>query len=424
MLAAMLLAPKVIDVLTGILEAGDFYLEKHRMIYRAATALTEKGTEIDLRTLQAILEDRGEFEAIGGFAYLAGLDLDLPDLSRVETYAGIVKDRAVRRRLIAELGKVVAGCYEHGADDAVAAAEKAVIELGSAAARRDFASLEKVHQDTYELMAERSSGQLIGVSTGFTKWDYLTSGLCPGQLIVLAGRPGMGKTSMMLDVARHAALREGRTVGIFSMEMSASELDQRIIAAETGIDHGALRAGRLTTPMWTQVRETMLASGASPLEIDDSPRPTLEEIAAKARRLRARRGLDLLCVDYFSLMAGNDPRNKEAQLSILSRGFKQLARFLNIPILLLQQLNRDPEKRAGDHRPRLSDLRDTGSLEQDADQVVLMYRDEIYNKDDPANKGTAEAILAKHRNGEIGTIELVFQAELMSYRNPYPRLAA
>lgn len=418
-LAAILLSPRLMPLVSGRLEGEDFYLERHQHLFQAMLDLAESGSEIDLRTVQARLEHRGTFEAVGGMAYLAGLDLDLPDLGRVETYVELVKERSVRRRLIRACNEIARDCMDGGLDagEALGVAEKMIFGLGEEAVQRGFTPLAEIYEATVASLEERAGG-MLGLPTGFYDWDRISLGLVRSNLIIIAGRPGMGKTSLALNVAQHVAIREERPVGLFSLEMSQQELAQRILASESDLPFASLRSGQLSEGQWTKLYETIRRTTAAPIFIDDSPNPTLLEIASKARRLKAEKGLELLIVDYLQLMqAGGRFESRQLEISAISRGLKQLSKELEIPILALSQLSRQPERRTGDHRPQLADLRESGSIEQDADMVCFIYRDEIYNRDDPDNKGLAELIIAKHRNGQTGTVEMVFLGENTSFRN-------
>ena len=304
------------------------------------------------------------------------------------------------------------------AADVLAEAERSILNLGQQAMNKGFAVLGDVFEDTVASLEERAGGGMIGIPTGYYDWDRMTQGLVAGNLIILAGRPGMGKTSFAINVAQHVAIREHRTVGVFSLEMGDNELAQRILSSEANLPFGLLRTGQLSEGQWSQLYDTVEASKNAPIFIDDSPNPSLAEIASKARRLKAERQLGLLIIDYLQLMsAGGRFESRQLEIAYISRGLKQLAKELEIPVVALSQLSRQTERRAGDHRPQLSDLRESGSIEQDADMVCFVYRDEIYNKDDPEVKGLAELIVAKHRNGQTGTVDLVFIGETTSFRN-------
>ena len=419
-LAAMLLDASVLPVVSGRLREEDFYLDRHRVLYAAVLSLQDGDGVVDVRTLQARLEQQGRLEAAGGLAYLAGLDLDLPDLGRVDSYVEIIKERSVRRRLISASQEIIRDCLDGGlnAQEALGRAEQAVLGLGEEAIQKGFVQLSAVLHETLEDLEERPGSTLIGVPTGFVDFDRITHGLNRGNLIVIAGRPGMGKTSFALNVCQHVALREGRPVGIFSLEMSAQELGLRVLCSEADVPFSRLRSGHLSQKQWSRIIQTTRQVGEGPLYIDDSPNPSLLEVASKARRLKAERGLELLVLDYLQLMqAGGRYENRNLEIAAISRGLKQLAKELELPVIALSQLSRNPERRGSDHRPQLSDLRESGSIEQDADLVAFLYREELYKPDDPEVEGLAEVLIAKHRNGETGKIELAFLGETTTFKN-------
>lgn len=419
-LAAVLLDPRVLPTVSGRLRADDYYLEKHQILYQGMLDLQEDHTEIDLRTLQARLQQRGQLEKVGGVAYLASLDLDLPDLGRVENYVEIVKERSVRRRLITTSSAIIRDCLDGGmdAEQALGRAEQAIFELGEDSVHRGFASIGEILHDTLEDLEERPGATLIGVPTGFTDLDRMTHGLNRGNLIIIAGRPGMGKTSLALNISQHVAIREKRGVAIYSLEMSQQELALRVLCSESNVPFAQLRRGHLSTNQWKRIHESARACSAAPFYIDDSPNPSLLEVASKARRLKAEKGIELLILDYMQLMqAGGRYENRNLEIAAISRGMKQLAKELEIPVIALSQLSRNPERRGSDHRPQLADLRESGSIEQDADLVAFVYRDEMYHPEDADVKNLAELIVAKHRNGETGTVELVFLGETTSFKN-------
>jgi replicative DNA helicase len=420
-LASVLLEPSVLPLVAGRLTADDFYLERHQMLYQGMVDLQDEQVNIDLRTLQAHLEQKGQLEGVGGLAYLATLDVDLPDLGRVDTYAEIVKERSVRRRLIQASSEVIRDCYDGGlsAPEALAKAEKAVLGLGEESIRKGFSALGIILEETVGDLEDRPGSSLIGVPTGFVEFDRITHGLNKGNLIIVAGRPGMGKTSLALNIAQHIAMHEKRSVGVFSLEMSEQELALRLLCSEANISFSKLRSGLLSHQQWTRVHDAVKRTQEAPLFIDDSPNPTLLELGSKARRLKAEKGLDLLILDYLQLMqAGGKYENRNLEIAAISRGMKQLAKELEIPVIALSQLSRNPERRTGDHRPQLADLRESGAIEQDADMVAFVFREEVYNPDDPSKQGSAELIIAKHRNGETGTVPLIFVGEITSFKNP------
>jgi replicative DNA helicase len=418
-LAAILLSPHVLPVVSGRLVEEDFYFERHQTIYKAMVEVQDQGDEIDLRTLQAQLELRGGFERVGGMGYLAGLELDLPDLGRVETYVEIVKERSLRRRLVQAMTEIIAGCLDGklNASEGLAQAEATIFGIGEDATHRGFTPLAEVYETAVAAMEQRAGG-MLGLVSGFYDWDLMTQGLVDGNLIIVAGRPGMGKTSFALNVAQNVAIREGHPVGIFSLEMSQEELAQRIMASESDLPFANIRSGKLSPNQWERLYDTIRRTTQAPIHIDDSPNPSLLEISSKARRLKLEKGLKLLIVDYMQLMqAGGKYESRQLEIAAISRGLKQLAKELKIPVVALSQLSRQPERRTGDHRPQLADLRESGSIEQDADLVCFVFREELYNQDDPDIKGLAELIVAKHRNGATGTVELVFLGENTSFRN-------
>ena len=381
--------------------------------------LQAAGTEVDLRTLQAQLETRKHLESIGGVAYLAALDVDLPDLGRFDSYVEIVKERSVRRRLIGACSSITRDCLDGGlmAQEALGRAEQAILGLGEEAIQRGFVRLSRVVHETLADLEERPADGLIGVPTGFHDLDDKTRGLCAANLIIIAGRPGMGKTSLALNMAQHAALEKGYTVGIFSLEMSQQELALRILSSQADVSGTALRTGHLSQKRWNKVIKSAKEIDSAPLYIDDSANPTLLEIASKARRLRAEGALDLVILDYLQLMqAGGKHENRTLEIAAITRGLKQLSKELNIPVVALSQLSRQPERRGSDRRPQLADLRESGAIEQDADLVMFVYRDELYHPE-TEDQGIAELIISKHRNGETGTVKLVFMGEITSFKN-------
>ncbi len=418
--AILLDAQRQLPTTAGRLLAEDFYFDRHQLIYQAMIDLQAVGSDIDLRTVQARLEQRGQLEVIGGISYLASLDVDLPDLGRVETYVEIIKERSLRRRLMLACNDTYRQCLDGGleAKEALAGAERHILELGEEAIPRGFSSLGQVLKETIVDLEERPDNPFPGLRTGFIDFDAMTHGLHPGHLLILAGRPGMGKTSFALNVATHLALREGAAAGIFSLEMGEQELALRVLCSEADVPFSRLRSGRISQREWTRIHETVRRNADAKLFIDDNASASFLEVASKARRLKMEKGLDLLVIDYLQLMqAGGRFENRNLEIGAITRGLKQLAKELHIPVLCLSQLSRQPERRGSDHRPQLADLRESGSIEQDADLVAFVYRDEVYHPDDPGNHGLAELIITKHRSGETGTIDLAFIGDTTSFRN-------
>ncbi|HSM14648.1 MAG TPA: replicative DNA helicase [Thermoanaerobaculia bacterium] len=411
-LAAVLLDPRLLAAISGRLRPEDFFAERHQAIFAAMIELQDESTTIDLRTLQARLEQRGALERVGGLAYLAGLDVDLPDLGRFDSYVEIVKERSVRRRLIDVCREVTRDCLDGGTDapTALARAEQAVLSLGEEAIRRGFVPLARILEETLEMLEESPGKGLTGTSSGYVDLDRMSHGLSGGSLIIVAGRPGMGKTTLALNIAQHVAIRGQKAVGVFSLEMGQQELALRILAAESDIRFSKLRSGLYSQSEAVQLIETMKKISRAPLFIDDTASPSLLEVASKARRLKAEKNLSMLVVDYLQLMqAGGRFENRNLEIAAITRSFKQLAKELDIPVVVLSQLSRQPERRGSDHRPQLADLRESGAIEQDADLVMFVYRDAVYNEEADARE--AELIVAKNRNGETGTVDLVFFGE-------------
>ncbi len=420
-LAAILLdAERHLAATSSRLKPEDYYFERHRLLYEAMLALQEAESPIDLRTLQARLEQRGEFESAGGVAYLATLEVDLPDLGRVDSYVEIIKERALRRRLIDACTKIYRTALDGGleAQQALAEAEREVMDLSEEAVSRTFVPLDQIYRETIEHLEQSAANDFPGLRTGFVDLDRMTHGLQPGNLVIVAGRPGMGKTSLALNIAAHVAHQEGRAAGFFSLEMSEREIAMRVLCSTTDIPFHRLRGGQLSPRDWSRLHQAVSNSRDSPLFIDDSANPSLLEVASKARRLKVQSGLSLLVVDYLQLMnAGGRYENRNLEIGAITRGLKQLAKELEVPVVALSQLSRLPERRGKDHRPQLADLRESGNIEQDADIVMFVYREEVYEPEDPDVEGLADLIIAKHRNGETGSVRLVFLGDTTTFRN-------
>ncbi len=423
-LGAILLDDKAIHTAIETIRKEDFYLESHRRIFERMFALAAGGTAIDLITLKNELQRSDELESVGGPAYLATLTEGMPRAVNVEHYAQIVKEKATLRRLIQISNEIMARSYqsEEPAQDILSDIEKAVFEIASRQFLTGFAPIEPLVSSVYkqiEEVANRKS-MITGVETGFTDLDRMTAGLHPSDLIIVAARPGLGKTSLCLNVAQHVALKMRQCVGIFSLEMSKEQLVKRLLCGEAEIDSHRVNTGHLNREDWSKLGRAAGALSQAKIFIDDTAAMTIAEMRSKARRLSLEHGLDLLIVDYLQLMSGTNQRNENRtqEISQISRGLKALAKEINVPVMAISQLNRAIESRRGDRRPQLSDLRESGSLEQDADIVLFIYREEAgENGGDGGN--VADIIVGKQRNGPVGTFQLAFMSQYTKFANLY-----
>ncbi len=417
-LGSLLIDPDAIIRIASFLSPEDFYVERHAWIYQAIRDLNERREPADLVTLTDELERREQIDDIGGSAYITDLINTTPTSIHVEYYARIVERTAVLRRLITAAGEIARLAYQDTEDvkDVVDQAEGIIFGVASRRAARDLRPihvvLEKFHERIEYL--QQHQGEVVGVPTGLADLDKLLGGLQRSDMIVMAGRPGMGKTSLALSMALQAARRHRKRVALFSLEMSDEQLVQRLVSAETGIDSQRIRLGNIHQDEWpTFIQATNILSGTQ-VFIDDTPAISALELRTKARRLHAEHGLDLLIVDYMQLMRGESrSENRQQEISFISRSIKGLARELDIPILALSQLSRQVDSRQ-DKRPMLSDLRESGSIEQDADIVVFIYRDDVYNPESEF-PNIAEIIVAKHRSGPTGTINAFFRKNLAQF---------
>jgi replicative DNA helicase len=399
----------------GTLEADDFSLESHRRIFKRMGELQERGEKIDRITVANELMKFNELEACGGLSYLVELDDGLPRIPNLDSYIRIVKDKAVLRRIIFAsqhmMNRALAG--EEEPDEILAGAEETLLKLGEARMKSGLLNAGQILED-YEggLNAFLDPSKRIkGIGTGFTKFDELTGGLHGGDLVIVAGRPSMGKTALALNVAQHVALKNKQTVAIFSLEMSKESLLTRMLCSAARVDSQKFRAGYLNQEERRKLNHALQELVQAPLYIDDTAGAHLMDMHAKLRRLESERHhLGLVIVDYLQLMtAGARFENRNQEVSALSRGMKMLAKELNVPVMVLSQLSRAVENRqGGDHRPQLSDLRESGSIEQDADVVAFVFREEIYKPKEDSLRGLAELIVGKQRNGPVGTVNLVF----------------
>jgi replicative DNA helicase len=408
----------------GVLDPDDFSLEKHRRIFARMRELNERGEKIDRVTLANELMKHGQLESVDGLSYLVSLDDGLPRIYNLDGYVRIVKDKAILRRLIYTSQSIIDRCFMGQEDPAeiLMSAEESLLKLGDERERDALASPRQIIEEFQGGLSAflDPSRRIKGVSTGFVKFDELTGGLHPGELIILAARPSMGKTALALNIAQHIATHPSlrQTVAIFSLEMSKEALLTRMICAAARVDQQKFRAGYLNKEERRRLQIAAADLAEAPLFIDDTAGIGLMEIHAKLRRLKAEHGLGLVVIDYLQLMSGRGRfENRNQEVSFLSRGLKLMAKELNVPMLVLSQLSRAPETRPGDHVPQLSDLRESGSIEQDADLVAFIYREEYYKPDREDLRGLADLIIGKQRNGPIGKVKLAFLREFTKFEN-------
>jgi len=418
-LGSILIDRDAIVRVAGFLHAEDFYREAHRTIYQAAVDLFERREPADFVLLCDELERRGRLEQVGGPAYLTSLINLVPTAVNVEYYGHVVERCAILRRLITAGGQIAGVAYDlqHDAEQAVDKAEQILFALTQRRRAREFIPIAEVLEHYFDQIdyIHQHRGQTFGVPTGFTRLDELTGGLQRSDLIVLAARPGMGKTSLALNMATHAALKNNIPVGIFSLEMSKDQLVQRLICSQAGIDSHRLRTGFIEESEWAKIAQAIGELSEAPIYIDDTPGISVMELRTKARRLQAEHDLGFVIVDYLQLMQGRRTENRVQEVSDISRSLKELARELNIPVLAASQLNRSVEQRPN-NRPQLSDLRESGSIEQDAYIVMFIYREELRDPE-TTRRGVADIIVAKHRNGPTADIELAFLAQQTRFAN-------
>jgi len=422
-LGSILLDERIYVQAAGTLEPDDFSLQKHRTIFRRMGELQERGENIDRVTVANELMKFSELDACDGLSYLVSLDDGLPQLPNVDAYIRIVKDKSILRRIIFASQHMMNRCLmgEEEPDEILAGAEETLLKLGDT---RGKSGLENAHDIVtgYEGGINAfldPSKRIKGISTGFAKFDELSGGMHRGDLLILAGRPSMGKTALALNIAQHVALKLKQTVAIFSLEMSKESLLTRMLCAAARVDSQKFRQGYLNQEERRKLHHALTELVEARLFVDDTVGVNIMDINSKLRRLQAEKhDIGLVIVDYLQLMSGRGRfENRVQEVSALSRGMKLLAKELNVPMLVLSQLSRAVENRQGDHRPQLSDLRESGSIEQDADLVGFIFREEVYNKDREDLRGLAELIVAKQRNGPVGTVNLVFLHAQTKFEN-------
>jgi replicative DNA helicase len=423
-LGSILLNDAVYLQVAGALSPEDFSLEKHRRIYGRMRDLYGRGERIDRVTLAEELMKQGQLESVDGLSYLVELDAGLPEITNLDSYVRIVKDKAMLRRLIFSSQRIIDRCLigEEQPDKILASAEESLLKLGEASANEQLSSPASI-VESFPGGANAfldPSQRVRGLSTGFAKFDEMTGGLHGGELVILAARPSMGKTALALNIAQHVATHPQmqKPVAIFSLEMSSASLLTRLLCAGARVDQHKFRAGYLNEEERRKLHFALAQITESPLFIDDSAGVNLMDVHSKLRRMKNTTGLSLVIIDYLQLMSSMGRiENRNQEVSAISRGLKLMAKDLDVPFLVLSQLSRASEQRPGDHKPMLSDLRDSGSIEQDADLVAFIHREEIYKRDDLSVKGLADLIIAKQRNGPIGTVPLRFLGQYTRFEN-------
>lgn len=421
-LGAMLIDQRAIGRAIEMLDESCFYYAPHAIIYRAVLALYERGEPVDQLTLGEELKRADQLEEAGGLVYLAKLASEVATGANIEYHARIVLEKSLSRKLIETASEVTQAAYEgrQNVQELIDWTEQRIFSLSERGMSDGFEALENVMSETLEQIerAHNRISTVSGVDTGFTELNERTSGFQPGDLVILAARPSVGKTALALTLARNAAVDNGVGVGIFSLEMSKMQLAQRLLSAETRVDLHRLRTGRLSDEDWLHLTQNVSRLADAPIFVDDTPGITVLEARAKARRLQREHGIGMVIIDYLQLMSSNERVNsREQEISRISRGLKGLAKELNVPVLALSQLSRAVEGRT-DRRPQLSDLRESGSIEQDADVVMFIYRPEMYGLQGPDGaslEGVAEIIIGKQRNGPVGSIHLQWNAESATY---------
>ncbi|MBI2557356.1 MAG: replicative DNA helicase [Planctomycetes bacterium] len=416
-LGAMILDNEVISLVIPILNKLSFYKTAHRELYQAIVDIYDKGQPVDLVVLREELKKRSLLEKVGGVEYLMELEESVPTIGNVEYYANIVREKAIKRNLIEVAATIQKQSFEESTDTEhlLDASERAIFDITQKKFNTASTKLNEILKETFsriENLHDRQS-RLTGLSAGFYDLDDITCGLQPSELIIVAARPSMGKTSLVLNVVEHVGVVEKKPVVIFSLEMSAQQVAQNMLCSHARIDAHKLRMGFLDDKQWSDLSYGLGSLSEAPIFIDDTPGLTVLEMRAKARRLKAQYDIQLVAVDYLQLMESSREENRQQEISVISRGLKSLARELKIPVIAVSQLNRSVESREG-HRPRMSDLRESGSLEQDADVIALLHRDNYY---DPDKDNTAELIIAKQRNGPTGVVKLTFLSHFMRFES-------
>ena len=422
-LGGILIDNEAIHQVLEIVEVEDFYRESHRKIFLVFLELYEQNQPIDLVTVCEALQKKQQLEEVGGATFLASLVEVIPTASNIAYYAKIVKEKSILRKLITSATYIINQCVaptDENIEEILDKAEQTIFEVSEERIQTSYYPLKDVIKSTFQTIQSitQKDSYITGIPTGFFDFDRLTSGFQPSDLIIIAGRPSMGKTAFALNIAANAASKHKIPVGIFSLEMSKEQLTTRMLCAEAKVDSQKLRSGFLAEHDWQLLIEAASVLSEAPIFIDDTPAISVLELRAKARRLKSEHNISLIIIDYLQLMKGKGGNERrEQEISEISRSLKALAKELNIPVVALSQLNRKVEDREN-KRPRLADLRESGAIEQDADLIAFLYRDEVYNqREDNPNRGMAELIIGKHRNGPVGKIKLAFLEKYTSFEN-------
>jgi replicative DNA helicase len=429
-LGGLLLENRAWDKIADVVEEEDFYRHDHRLIFRSIAVLAERDKPLDIITLSEWLKDRDELENAGGLAYLGTLAKDTPSAANIKAYADIVREKSVLRQLISIGTEITEDAFNSGdrlSKDLLDDAERKVFEIAEQGNRqKDFKNIKSLLKQTLATIDElsKSDSTITGASTGYTDLDEMTSGLQPGDLIIVAGRPSMGKTTFSMNLAEFIAINDKKPIAIFSMEMPAEQLVLRMFASMGRVPLSDIRTGKIREEDWPRIGMAVKTFGETQIFIDDTPALSPTEIRAKARRLAREHGqLGVIVIDYIQLMqTGSASDNRAAEISEISRSLKALAKELKVPVIALSQLNRSLEQRPN-KRPIMSDLRESGAIEQDADVIMFIYRDEVYNED-TTDKGMAEVIIGKQRNGAIGKVRLTFTGKYTRFDNFMPDVYA
>ncbi len=421
-LGGVLLAPKATTVAIEIVSPEAFYRPAHSSIFRAMISLFTKREPIDVMTLSEELSKAGELEAVGGITYLTDLVDSVPTAANLEYYANIVLEKHILRQLIEASTEIAGECYEAGerADMILDEAEQKIFRISEYRVTKGFYHIKEILKERFEEIqrVHETRESVTGLSTGFIDLDKYTAGFHPSDLVIVAGRPSMGKTSFALNIAQHVGLSEKRPVAIFSLEMSRELLVQRLLCSEAQVDAQKVRRGFTSAKDIERLTNAAGLLSEAPIFIDDTPAITTLDMRARARRLRSEHDIAILIIDYMQLARSSErSENRQQEISSISRSMKALAKELSIPVVALSQLSRAVESRGGDRRPMLSDLRESGAIEQDADLVLFLYRPEFYDPGNPEKEGRAELIIGKQRNGPTGTLELTFEKQYTRFRS-------